>query len=365
MDFDPGQGVLNLNSNGLQDAFLQKLDSNGNLAWAKSFGGINYDAAQALVSDHNGNVYVVGSYSLTVDFDPNLGVVNSTANGGKDIFIQKLDSSGNFIWTKSIGGIANDEAFDIEITNSNKLIITGWFSNSVDFDPGANQFIITSFIRSNDAFILSLDLNGDFLWAKSLYGLGGTKGNEIVIDDFGNSYLTGFYSANTDFDPGPNVHNIQAVNLIDAFVLKLDSLGSFEWVHTFGGNSDDLGLSIALDVNNGVYVCGYFYGVVDFDPSQSVFNLTGGIPYSSYIFKLNQNNSVRIEKQEFENEISVYPIPAHDKINISLKRQFTNIAITVRDINGRIIGRYNKYQSQQFTIQLNGNAGLYLSLIHI
>src|SRR5690606_1414173 len=102
-DFDPGAGVYYLSSEGDMDIFIQKLDTNGNFVWAKSMGGINWDYGYSVAVDVSGNVYTTGSFRETVDFDPGAGIYNLTSQGGTDIFIQKLDADGNFVWANRMG----------------------------------------------------------------------------------------------------------------------------------------------------------------------------------------------------------------------------------------------------------------------
>ncbi len=125
-DFDPGPGVYNLTSNSEYDVFISKLDRNGNFLWAKCFGGMSSnvsapisDIGYGIVTDKDGNVYVCGAFENTVDFDPGSGVYNISSSGGEDIFILKLDASGNFIWVKTLGGSWQDVARSIAIKNKN------------------------------------------------------------------------------------------------------------------------------------------------------------------------------------------------------------------------------------------------------
>ncbi len=79
-----------------------KLDSSGELVWAKSLGGSSHDQAMDVASDDSGNVYILGRFKGTADFDPGLGVSNLTSNGAFDVFIVKLNSSGDFSLGKVI-----------------------------------------------------------------------------------------------------------------------------------------------------------------------------------------------------------------------------------------------------------------------
>ena len=106
-DFDPGAGTFNLTSAGDYDIFISKLDSSGNFVWAKSLGGTGYDVSYGIALDSGGNVYTTGSFSGTVDFDPGAGTFNLTSAGTGDIFVSKLDSNGNFVWARSLGGTSD------------------------------------------------------------------------------------------------------------------------------------------------------------------------------------------------------------------------------------------------------------------
>ena len=108
VDFDPGQGGYNLISTGSEDIFISKLDSTGSFIWAKSFGNISVEKGLDITLDNSGNIYAVGQFTGTVDFDPGPGVFNLNSNGDYDLFICKLTSSGNLVWAKSMGALGVD-----------------------------------------------------------------------------------------------------------------------------------------------------------------------------------------------------------------------------------------------------------------
>jgi hypothetical protein len=103
VDFDPGVGTFNLSGPGYFDNFVQKLDSNGDFLWAKVMGGSSYPwRAADITLDDSGILYIVGQFEGTADFDPGPGTTNLTSVGLRDIFLQKLDTSGSFVWAKAI-----------------------------------------------------------------------------------------------------------------------------------------------------------------------------------------------------------------------------------------------------------------------
>jgi len=97
-----------------RDVFITKTDPNGKSLWSRSFGaeGFQYDGVSITV-DGNGNVYTTGSFSGTADFDPGSGTYNLTATSSQDIFISKLNTSGDFVWAKALGGNDNERGTSI------------------------------------------------------------------------------------------------------------------------------------------------------------------------------------------------------------------------------------------------------------
>ena len=288
VDFAPGTGTSNLTSTGLRDAFIQKLNASGNFQWARSLGGSGVNVGYSITVDASGNVYTTGSFEGTADFDPGTGTANLSSAGGNDIFIQKLDASGNFLWAKSIGGSNSDYGLSIKVDNSGNVYTTGNYEGTVDFDPGAGTANLTSVFQ--DVFVIKLNASGDYLWAKS-FGGGWNNGNALTIDAQGNVYTTGFFQGTVDFDPGAGTTNLTSVELWDVYVQKLDTSGNFLWAKSFGGSSWDTGLSATVDASGNVYTTGFFQGTVDFDPGTSTANLTPIGIHDAFVQKLDPSGN--------------------------------------------------------------------------
>jgi hypothetical protein len=224
-DFDPNTGAYNLTATGggpaYPDIFLLKLDTSGNFVWVKGMGGTNSDNGYSLDLDNQGNIYMVGNFRDTVDFDPNAGVYNLTAIGLSDIFVQKLNSQGNLIWAKSLGGPNEDRGYSIVIDDFGSFYITGNFSGLVDFDPSSNIYNLNS-PMFDAMFIQKLDSSGNFVWAISSEGGGGAVGSSIAVDGSGDVYTTGFFYGTTDFDPSTGVSNLTVQGAQDVFIQKIN-----------------------------------------------------------------------------------------------------------------------------------------------
>lgn len=260
----------------------------GDFVWAKRMGGSTNDEGYAIAVDSAGNVYTTGYFQGAVDFDPGAGTTILPNAGGNDIFISKLSPAGELIWARSFGSDVDDEGWGIFVDSSGNVYTTGYFQNTVDFDPGAGTSNLTS-NGSSDIFISKLDNNGNFLGAWSVGGTSDDYGYGIFVDSFGSIYTTGYFRFTVDFDPDPDpgaVSEIPSVGDKDIFIMKLDNSGTFAWATAFGGTAADVGLGIALYSSGNIYTTGWFKGSVDF----GVFNLASHGLDDIYISKLDSSN---------------------------------------------------------------------------
>lgn len=290
VDFNPNAGTSNLTSNGGSDIYILKLDSGSNFIWAKSIGGASNDIANALSIDNIGNVYISGTFQNTVDFNPS-GGYNLSSNGGNDIFILKLDSNGNFNWAKSFGGTSgNDNVSSLVYDKNGFIYTTGTYTGTVDFNPnaGVNNYTTNG---GTDIFIQKLDLNGNFIWAKSFGGINNDYSKGVDVDSYGNVYTTGYFSDNVDFNPNPGIYNATSNGGYDFFIQKLDVNGDFVWTNTTGGVQNDFSNSLTIDGLNNIYTIGTFRGVVDFDAGTMVNNLDSYSVSAMFINKIDINGN--------------------------------------------------------------------------
>ena len=285
-DFDPGAGTANRTSAGLTDIFGSKLDSNGNYVWAWNSGGNFHDSGRAIAVDSTGNVYTTGSYQGTADFDPGINTSNlASVGGGFDIFVSKLDSSGNFVWARSMGGTGFDQAYGIAVDSTGNVYTTGWFTGTVDFDPGFVTNNLSS-AGSFDIFVSKLDSNGNYVWARRMGGAGEEQGRDIAVDSAGNVYTTGYFENTVDFDPGAGLSNLISAGANDIFVSKLNSSGNFVWARSMGGTGSDQANGTAVDSAGNVYTAGQFTFTADFDPAIQTANRTSAGSSDAFTLKL-------------------------------------------------------------------------------
>lgn len=218
-DFDPGSGVFNLTSAG-SDIYISKLDASGSFIWAKQISSNFSEATNYLALDNSGDLYMIGLFYLTVDFNPGTAINNLVSYGGTDIFLLKLDTSGNYIWAKNIGGLQDEYGLSLQFDNYNDFYITGNFSQTVDFDPGVGSYNMTS-SGAEDIFIAKYDNSGNLKWAEQIGSLGIDRGHNLSINKVGDVLVSGVFQGVVDFDPGSGLSIDTSWSFMNAFMLKL------------------------------------------------------------------------------------------------------------------------------------------------
>lgn len=245
------------------------------LDWAKQLGGTEGDRARDMILDDSGNLIITGYFTDVSDFDPSLGVFNLSTTGpaDEDIYICKLSNQGNLVWAKSMGAGQMDHGLGLAIDSSGNIYSSGFFTGTVDFDPGAGVFSLTSAGLGPDGFILKLDSLGNFIWAKQLTSSGGVEVQEITVNKTGHVYVSGAFSASLNFDPGFSNYSL-VPNNTNVFVARYSSNGAFVWARHFVSNSLLQTHDLAYDQNSNILIAGYFVGNVDFDPGPGTFNVS-------------------------------------------------------------------------------------------
>lgn len=213
IDADPGPNTVNILPDGFIDACVIKLDNNGNFGWARKIGGAFAMAfGIKITTDAQEHVFPAGVYAGGIDFST-APLMSLSTNATEDLFFAKLDAAGNYLWTKSTAGNAGalTELYTIKTDAMGSLYTSGFFKNTVDFDPGAGTANMTATHNGADVangFFMKLDNDGNFKWAKQLAGAGESFCRGITVDASSNVFVTGGFKDTTDFDPGASVTNL-------------------------------------------------------------------------------------------------------------------------------------------------------------
>jgi len=211
------------------------------------------------------NVAVTGHFSNTGDFDFSPGIANIISNDGFDIFLSKYDADGNYLWAHNLGGEGTDEGDDLAFDLDGNIYLTGFFNNSVDFDPGpANNTVISN--GGVDFFLAKYNPTGEHVWA---YGFGSSDREwveALTVDQNNHVYITGQFRGTLDFDPGVEISELQANGYGDVFMVRYDPAGNLVSAVNLGGDAHDRGINLTTDQANNVYITGDYRGEIDVDP---------------------------------------------------------------------------------------------------
>lgn len=280
-------------------------------------------------TDTQGNIYGVGVFKGTVDFDPSTAVFNlQTSSSYNNVFIVKYDNSGNFVWAKSLGNSANDECvFDLEIYND-ELYVMGEFDGTVDFDFSSNENSITG---NEDVFVAKYNSDADLIWVGAAVGTFVVINDnrihlDLAINNFDSSlYISGNFYGIADFDLTTSVLNKDAGVGRDVFLAKYNLNGELLWCKTSGNNSSSASLNaIAFDTNGNVYGAGYSSGQnFDIDLGNSEYLISTNYYSFMFVAKYNNNgdfiNVIEVNHTNVETWSLSIRLGANDKVFVSGK----------------------------------------------
>jgi len=225
------------------NVYILKLDSNGNLAWQRTYGGSGYDFGFSVDQTTDGGYIVVGGTS-------------SFKVSNLDVYLLKLNSDGSLAWQNTFGGNIDDYALSVQQTTDGGYIVAGVTGL---FESG-----------SSDAYVLKLDSDGSLEWQKTFGGSGNDWASSIQQTTDGGYIVAG---VTTSFGAGD----------CDVYVLKINPDGSLAWEKTFGGNGEDQAASIQQTTDGGYIVAG-------------VTTSFGASGYDVYVLKLNSDGSLAWQK---------------------------------------------------------------------
>lgn len=281
IDFNPGTRITALTSAGKHDAFVVKIDTGGELVWARRFGGVGDDFVTDVAVNPNNYIAISGRYTEEVDFDPGIGeviapaptVVGSEPLDAYDGFINVLDDQGEFAALNTIDA-PNIEAIAID---DDSYYLAGHFrGNDVDFDPtddGQALFSSSNSGLADDVFVQRLNFFGAVEWVQTLSG--NVTFTQLGIDSSGNVIVSGAASGTVaTTTPDTDVDPIDFPEAGGGFLVSADvDTGEVRWI-------DILGSKVAgFDVSGeNIYTAGVFSGTSDFNPYGAPTTLTANRP---------------------------------------------------------------------------------------
>ena len=310
-----------------RDVFIWKINSTGQTVWLKQFKGDDIEVESTVYGiavDGSQNVYVTGSFSYTVDFDPSpTGTFEMTAVADEsdyDQFLVKLDSNGDFTWARRSGSDDTDYSRAVAVDASGNIFIGGYFDadpDGLDLDgDGTREFDIS--VPQADGtygdgdqdtgFVAKYSSDGTYQWTKLILSpTGETDSNDrsriydLRLDSSGNIYAAGYYGYDKDFNPDFTATSIETMaDDYQGFLWKLNNDGIYQWHRSFGSGatsaSNDVGIDrLWVSSSGDIYLTGEFTGTMDADPGAGMVNVvTSGSPddhNDMFVVKLNSSGN--------------------------------------------------------------------------
>lgn len=273
VDFDPGPLTANLSSTVGTSVFVAKYDSTKKLKWVKNFpvtSAAGFQSFNSMKLDNNDKLYISLSYRGTVDLDPGVGSVlaSSTGTTATDEAIVKLDSSGAYLWHRSITGQGYEVINDISIDYlNNRVNLAGTFQSTATIFTGT-----FASAGSYDAFVSSLNaVTGGSIFTKKFGGTSTDQSKNLETLGNGDILLHGEYFGAVDFDPGPGVTSFTATSApADLFLSKFDMNGNLLWARNMSGLGIERNLDMDMDSQKYIWLSDFTSNCLDADPGVPV-----------------------------------------------------------------------------------------------
>ena len=167
--------------------------------WTRTMGSWDSDTGYDVAVDSSGNVLVTGEFKDSVEFNRPHDKDPYASNGGTDIFVTKFNADGSYGWTTTWGGSGFDGGYGVATDSMGNVFVTGYFRDTVDFDPSADDDIHAS-KGDQDIFVTKLKADGSYAWTRTFGSSGYDAGNGVATDSAGNVFITGYFVGTVDFN---------------------------------------------------------------------------------------------------------------------------------------------------------------------
>ncbi len=346
-DFNPSAGTFNLTSAGNSDIFISKLNALGNFVWAKQFGDYNGDEVSSIAVDVSSNVYITGTFSMTVDYNPGVDTFNLSAIGSFDIYILKLNTLGDFVWATNLGGFSNESGNCVFLDDLENIYITGFFNGTADFDPGTGVFNLNA--PSSDPFVLKLH-KCSYATRTDTH----TACNSFTwIDSI--TYTTSNNTATYTY-PGGASNGCDSIVTLDLTINNVDTSVTTNGTSIFAFNG--IASYQWLDCNNNytpiIGETGQLFSATS-NGNYAVQLTQGSCVDTSICINITFSNS----EYNFENSFKIYPNPNKGEFTIDLDKVYDYTHSRIYDTKGVLVRTLINENTDRITFNSELAPGVY------
>ncbi len=327
------------------DFWVVKIDANGNKLWDKTFGADDRERSTTASLASDGGFLLGGFSNSNISGDK-----SENAKGGYDYWVIKLDSNGNKLWDKTIGGSTQDELYGLASTSDNGFILGGASEANISGDKSENSK------GSSDYWIVKIDASGNIQWDKTIGSSGYDFLTNVLQSTDGGFILCGSSSSDISGDKTEDSRGNS-----DFWVVKTNASGNIQWDKTLGGDSADTPFTLEQATDGG-YISG---GITRSSASGDKTEDSRGI-HDYWVIKLEAEN-LSVKKSTLSEAVIAYPVPFKDQLFLQYQFNFeTDISISIYDIKGSLIKKIsneayitNKKTTLPIEIK-NSESGLYI-----
>lgn len=289
-DFNPATATSSLTATGTMDGFVCEWDTAGNFNWVKQLKGTDAMVIKNISTNNNGDLLVCGYFGGGVDFDPGQSDSSFVSAGQDDAFVLKLNSTGEFLWARTFGGSSTDYALSARFNSASEVFVAGYFSSSASFNFPNDTVTFTS-AGLDDSYLCKLDENGNLIWIQQYGSTSYDEFKSIYVDNNSNVIIAGVFNGTVDFNQSATTNTLTSGGGDDAFILKLDSDGNYQWAVNLSGAGNGYAFGLDVDLNKNILVSGHYSSSCDFDPSGATSSSSSNGSTDAFVVKLIEDAS--------------------------------------------------------------------------
>src|SRR6185436_2531562 len=247
------------------DALVASLDKDGEVTWALALGGPGADEARTVAILPEGDLFIVGSFSGTADFDPGPNRTELTSAGATDVFVLRLTPKGELVWARRLGGPQIDTGVDVAV-DTRGVYVAGSFQGTLEAGPSH-----LASAGKTDGFVAKLDLAGAPQWAQRIGGPQEDDARSVAVETGGEIWVAGSFEEKATVGPEGGAA-LESAGKTDGVLARLGQDGGVLWSARIGGKGEDAANAVAVGPG-GAWITGHFSGTADFDPGPTITSM--------------------------------------------------------------------------------------------